>query len=497
MTASLKKLIAKYRSLPSQLRASFFFVLVGAMKDAVDFLTTPIFTRILTAEEYGLFSVYNSWYQIVRILVSLYIFSDGFSVGMARYGDDRESFVSSQQGLMTVLFAVWCVIYLVGREHWNALLGMSGVFMILMLLQVMFTTPFNCWQSKKRYAYDYRLLTAVMLVYIALQPILGIVLIRTNTHGYNNGELRIWAGVGVQIVFGLVVYIVQFIRRPVFFRKEYWAFALRTNIVLVPHFLSQILLNQSDKLMIDAFIGKASTAIYAVSHAAAFTLHMVTANLNYTFVPWFYEKLKVRSMDGIRRLTGILVILVACAASGLILVAPELMRILGGPEYAGGKWLIPPLTFSVYLIFIYTLFADVELFFSKNVYVLWSSIVGAGANIFLNWMLIPRYGYVAAGYTTVAGYVLMCLCHLTFLHITCRQKELKVADLFDLRLIGAVTAVMVAFCALSMLLYRSVVPRYILLTAGLAAAILKRGQLAGLYRSMKKKEQPVQEERKE
>ena len=485
MAGLLKKLVAKYRSLPSALRASFFFVLVGAMKDAVDFLTTPIFTRLLTTEEYGLFSVYNSWYQIIRVLMSLYIFSDGFSVGMSRFGDDRESFVSSQQGLMTVLFLIWCGIYAVAPGKWNSLLGMSGIFVILLLLQVMFTTPFNCWQSKKRYAYDYRLMTAVVMVYIFLQPVLGILLIRFNTRGWNNGELRVYAGVGIQILFGLVIYIIQFIRKPVFFRKEYWAFALKTNIVLVPHFLSQIILNQSDKLMIDAFIGKSAAAVYAVSHAAAFTLLMVTSNMNYSFVPWFYEKLKVKSFDGIRRLTGILLLLSAAAASALILIAPELIRLLGGAKYEGGIGLVPPLTFSVFLIFMYTLFADVQLFFGKNRYVLWASIVGAGSNILLNRIFIPRFGYVAAGYTTVAGYVLMCILHLLFLRRTCREEKIGIPVLYDLKLFGWTTAGMVAFCALAMVLYGTVLPRYILLALGIAAAVWKRKWLIALYRGMK------------
>ena len=164
-----RKLIRKYRSLPVQIKASLFFVLTGALKDAVDLISTPIFTRMLTTDEYGLFSVYNSWYQIIRIIVSLYIFSDGFNVGMARFGDDKESFVSSQQGLMTVMFLFWVSVYLLYRTWWDRFFGMQSIFILLMLIQVMFTTAFNCWQNKKKYSYDYKSLTVVMFFYTILQ----------------------------------------------------------------------------------------------------------------------------------------------------------------------------------------------------------------------------------------------------------------------------------------------------------------------------------------
>ena len=474
--------------MPVQIKASLFFVLTGALKDAVDLISTPIFTRMLTTDEYGLFSVYNSWYQIIRIIVSLYIFSDGFNVGMARFGDDKESFVSSQQGLMTVMFLFWVSVYLLYRTWWDRFFGMQSIFILLMLIQVMFTTAFNCWQNKKKYSYDYKSLTVVMFFYTILQPLMGIVLIRCNKHGFNNGELRIWSGVGVQIGFGLIVFILQFLKKPVFFRKPYWLFALMTNITLVPHFMSQVLLNQSDRLMIDAFIGKSETAIYSVAHAAAFTLYMVTANINSTFVPWFYEKLKKKDTVSVRQITCILVILAAVAAMGLILVAPEVMRILAKADYYDGRWIIPPLTFSVYLIFIYTLFADVELFYGRNVYVLYSSIIGAASNIYLNYLMIPRYGYFAAGYTTVAGYLLMCMGHYLFLTITCRNEQVIMSEMFDIRIIISVTLAMAVFTACAMFLYRFMLIRYCILVVFMIIIIMNKSSLADLYNKLKSRE---------
>lgn len=488
ISAKIRTIINKYHSLPVPLRASLFFVLTGALKDAVDLICTPIFTRILTTDEYGLFSVYNSWYQIIRIIVSLYIFSDGFNVGMARYGENRERFVSSQQGLMTVMFLFWTSVYLLFRTWWERVIRLDRAFILLMLVQVMFTTAFNCWQNKKKYTYDYKRLTPVMFFYILLQPLLGIILIRLNKNGTGNGELRIISGVGIQILFGTIVYFRQFFREPTFFNKQYWGFALRTNIALVPHFMSQVLLNQSDRLMINAFVGKAETAIYSVAHAAAFTLFMVTANTNSTFVPWFYEKLKKNETYGVKKITSVLLLLAAVAAAALILIAPEVMLILAKKEYFGGRWIIPPLTFSVYMTFVYTLFADVELFYGKNVYVLCSSIIGAVSNIYLNYLMIPRYGYYAAGYTTLIGYVLMCIGHFIFLNITCKREGIVITELFDFKIVLGATVSMAAFCLFSMLLYPFAFIRYCIFVFGIIAIFMKKNVLVELYNKLRSKE---------
>ena len=486
----IQRLIKKYRSFPVVIRASFFFILSGLIKDAVDILTTPLFTRLLTQDEYGLFSIYNSYYQVIRVLASLYIFSDGFHVGMARFSEDRESFTSSMQGLTMALFVLWIAVFLAGQQYWIQITGLSGSLLIMMLVQSLFTTPLNCWQQKKKYLYDYRLTTVVIIIYLLLQPLAGFVLIRINPGNWNNGLLRIYGGVGIQILFGLVICICQYIRRPVFYHRRYWSFAIRTNIPLLPHYLSQILLNHSDRLMIDRFIGKAQTAIYSIGHAAAFTLFAFTSNLNSTFVPWLYERLKKRDVAGIRRIIGTLIIIVSLVTMGLVLIAPEAIMILGGEKYRESIWLVPPLSFSVFLTFVYSVFADFELFFGDNRYVLSASILGAVANIILNLVFIPRYGYVAAGYTTVAGYLLMSIAHYLFFRVTCGKNKLDTQELIPLPLFCLTTLGLAVMCGLFMKLYPYIVIRYILVFLFLILAVWKRSYLMNIFRQLRRKEQP-------
>ncbi|MBR6917251.1 MAG: oligosaccharide flippase family protein, partial [Clostridia bacterium] len=452
----IKKAYQKYNSFPVPVKASFFFVFCGVFKDVVDVISTPVFTRMLTTEEYGLFSVYNSWYQIIRIVITLSIFSDSFNVGMSRYGEKKERFASSQQGLITTLFLIWASVIFVFRDALSDLTGLETSLIILMLAQVLFSSAFYVWFQKNRYLYSYRILTAVTLVYTVLQPLLGIILIKINnsaSYGFGNGDIRIYAGVGVQILFGAVFFVIQFIKNRTYFDKEYWSFSIKINLPLLPHYLSQILLNQSDKLMIDCFQGKSFTAVYSVAHAAAFVLQAVTNNLNATFIPWFYGKLKRRDYSGVRRGVTLLLLFSGALVIALVLVAPEAMKILAGADYHEGIWIIPPLAVSVYLMFFYMLFSDLELFFGKSHYIMVSSLTGAASNIVLNYIFIQKFGYLAAGYTTVAGYLLMCAGHAAFAKLTCKKEGVPFGMIYDAKALISITASLFVLCAGAMMLY--------------------------------------------
>ena len=67
----LKKIKIKYINLPIQVRASFWFLICTFTQKAVNVITTPIFTRLLSTSEYGEYNVYTSWLGIFTVFISL------------------------------------------------------------------------------------------------------------------------------------------------------------------------------------------------------------------------------------------------------------------------------------------------------------------------------------------------------------------------------------------------------------------------------------------
>jgi len=173
----LTKLKNKYSSLPVQVRASLWFLITNFMQKAISVISTPIFTRLLTTEQYGEYNVFQSWLGIITVIVTLNISAGVFLQGMVKFEDDAKVYASTMQGLTLTLCSVWTVIYFIFRDFFNQLLNLSTAQMCYMLLLIWTTAVFYFWSTEQRVNNNYRLLVALTMVVMLAQPALGVVLV--------------------------------------------------------------------------------------------------------------------------------------------------------------------------------------------------------------------------------------------------------------------------------------------------------------------------------
>lgn len=79
---------SKYRSLRPGEGGALVYDLQFLQK-GISFITVPIFTRLMSTEEYGTYTVYLSWLQILTIMTSLYLFNGVYDNAMAKYEKQR------------------------------------------------------------------------------------------------------------------------------------------------------------------------------------------------------------------------------------------------------------------------------------------------------------------------------------------------------------------------------------------------------------------------
>ena len=111
----MQKMIDKYKHMPVHIRASFWFLVCAFLQKGISVLTTPIFTRLLSTDEYGRFSVFNSWLSILAVFVSMNLYSGVYVQGLVKFEDSKRQFSSAMQGLSLVLTIGWVIIYLLFR----------------------------------------------------------------------------------------------------------------------------------------------------------------------------------------------------------------------------------------------------------------------------------------------------------------------------------------------------------------------------------------------
>ena len=106
----------KSLKLPVQMKVSFWALLCGILQKGIGIITTPIFTRLLSTSEYGQYNVFNSWFQILTIVITLSLFAGVFDQGLVKFEEEKKEFTSSVIGLSTTLISCWTVLYILFHE---------------------------------------------------------------------------------------------------------------------------------------------------------------------------------------------------------------------------------------------------------------------------------------------------------------------------------------------------------------------------------------------
>lgn len=437
-------------------------------------ITTPIFTRILTTEEYGTISVYNSWLAIIMIFATFELATGVYNKSMIKFENDRDGYTSSTLFLATCITGVFFLVYLFARDIWNNLFSLNTAFMVMMFLEIIFTEAMQFWSVRRRFDYEFKNVVIVTLAANILGSALSVSLVLISpTH---KAELKILGTLVVHIVIYGVIFFKVMQKGKKVYAPDYWKYAVNYNLPLIPHYLSQQILNQSDRIMIDRMIGRADAGLYTVAYQVAILMNLITSAVHASFSPWAYKCIRDKEYKKIGDLTLKIVALMAAVCFLFSLLAPEAILILGGRKYTEAIWVVPPVAMSIVFNMLYSLIGNFAFYFEKTKFVMFGTMVAAIANIILNSIFIPMYGYAAAGYTTLACYIFYSFLHYCVMLKICRVNGID--QPFNTKAIWSLGAVSVLLSVTSVFLYRHTIPRYLVLALLMGMLIWKRKKIA-------------------
>ena len=115
-----------------------------------------------------------------------------------------------------------------------------------------------------------------------------------------------------------------------------------------------------------------------------------------------------------------------------------------------------------------------------------ASSITAIANLVLNAIFMPIFGYMAAGYTTAVCYILFSVAHYIFMRIICK-RELSVKTVYDDKFVLLLSILYLIVTASIMLLYEYVIIRYSILIIAAIIAFIKRKNIIWLLSGLNKK----------
>lgn len=421
------KLKKKNSAIPVTVKASTAYIVCTIFQKCLSFITLPLFTRLLTKEQYGQYTIYSSWSGILTMFLTLNLAYGSFSKAMIKFEDKRDEYIASIQGICMLLSAIFLVIYLPFSRWWNKLFELPTPLMIVMVADILTQTAILLWSGKKRFEFKYLSVVLLTVITSIIGPLAAYILVKNSSE---KGYARIIGYSGTFIIAGCVIFIYNMIKGKHLYNKQFWKFAFGFNVPLLIHYLSQVIFNQSDRIMISHLTGKGDAAMYGVAYNLAMILTFVLNAINNSYVPWFYCKIKEGNQHENKSVSCVIAVLMALLLLFIIWFAPEIILVMAGKNYSDAIWAVAPVAMSLLLLFYSQLFINVEFYYESKGNLVWASIGSAVVNVILNYLLIPIFGFIVAGYTTLLSYVIFVLCNLIAFKKVLKEENMK-DDMYD------------------------------------------------------------------
>lgn len=463
--------LIKYKNLSITFKATIWYAICNMLQKLAAFLIIPFLTRMLTIEDYGLYTVFLSWLEIFEIIATMRIYSNGYVAGLVKNSDDQQRYTCSIQFICVVVISIFFAVFYVLSPLISEKIEIEPPYIFLMFLSYYATASIGIWSARQRVNNRYKMMVLVTLVYSVLAPICSIAAAAVSSQ-------KLQAAIGVRVLVQFIVALPFFVSNSLGKHKtivwKYCKEALKYNIPLIPYYLSMVILNSSDRIMIQRIVGESEAAVYGVAYSLSMAVFVFSGALNLSLQPWIFGQLKKKSDTDSSLTINIATGFVTLMNFFLLVTAPELIVIVASQKYYEAVWTMPPIIISLLVMFIYQQFLNVHFYFGKNKVIFAASIIAGGMNLILNFIFINLFGYIAAGYTTLASYSIIAFLYYITMKRTCESTGVDYTKYFNMRYIAGDVVGFIVTAFIVMLLYPYPFIRYGIVFVIMIICFIKR-----------------------
>lgn len=207
------------------------------------------------------------------------------------------------------------------------------------------------------------------------------------------------------------------------------------NFILVSFLVSfsTVLYNNTDKLMMDAFLPDAShIALYQVSFQIfAFPIESLYALFS-IFMPAFlyraFDKNRLQYIKNLKITFKLVLFVIYCITQFLLIFKNEIKSLLLDSDYIVNDSLPLIFVISQSTFLLYLIATNIFIVNNKRKYVIFSLLSSSLLNVLLNFYLIPKFGYIGAAFSTMISYFVLLLLILYFSMLVFRINYFDFSD---------------------------------------------------------------------
>lgn len=399
----------KKHKLNKYFKATGMYTVGSVFNKAISLLLLPIFTRLLSTSSYGIVSTYTSWVNVVTIIVGAQL-NLTIRPAMTDYKKDINKYIFSINLLSFFIFIFLLIVLSIITK-----IFFSDIILILTifgLIQSFFTSIINVELQKQMMQLEYMKRTLLLALPNLIAALLGIIYIVLIPSIDYMG--RIITMVAVYIIIGGYYFVKYFKIGKIKKISSYWKYAIAFSGPLIFHGIASVLLNNIDRTMITMFNNTSETGLYSVAYTMGMALIAVTSAMESVWIPWFTKKIESNQIKKINDVGKIYVIIGSLVCIILMLLMPEVLKIFADKEYWDAIYILPPIMLSSYMVFLFTISANIEYYYKSTKFVALNTIIATIINIILNVFFIPKFGALAAAYTTLISYLISFVLHFKY-----------------------------------------------------------------------------------
>ncbi len=384
------------------------------IKKFIGLLLLPIYTRALSPADFGILDTLGA---------ALFFITTFFNFGL----DTASAYFffkpQDEKEKGKILYTVFIIRLLVivpaiilsffAKSLSTALFGSdeySSVMLITCLL-----IPANMLMSEQELIYrfyrnvwGYNLLTIIKSLVNITAGILLVVQFKLGIYGAQVASL-------VSAVIVVLVSLIFYTRKKYYYRFSFtWAKKmLRFGFPLIWAGIAVWVYSVSDRFILLKFRDITEIGYYSIGSTFAQPLGLINMAIQMSFGVLFWatfheekDAKKTKSKKAINDVVILYVVIAGVVTLFLSIFSSELVRFITTPEYLKGIVVIPVLLMcSVYAQLVEIIPVGISIS-EKTYHYTWIIILAALANLLLNFLVIPYWGFFGAALTTLVAYIL-------------------------------------------------------------------------------------------
>lgn len=380
---------------------SAIYGLSRILTQGISVIIVPVYTRILSPEEYGVIDIMLVITSLVNLIVVFEI-----TQGFARYYADAESKAEQRKyasttiwfsvggyGLFTLLallFSKPLTILILDQPKWESVFQMAVVAISLFGLYQILQNQLR-WQLKPVH------FGVSSIVYIFTTTGLALLLLVK----FKMGIVAIFYGqsVGSLLAGGVSWFLAKEVYRLIF-SSEKCKEMLLFSIPLVPSSISVFINNYADRIALKSLLGMSEVGVYGVGFRFAAVTNLLMLGIQGALTPLIYQNYrKASTPQEIARIFRYFMAGTLPLYLIISLFSQEAVWFFTTPQYYSAWTVIPFLAFSCLAARAYIFMPGLSIE-KKTMEIALINLAGALINIVLNFALIPFLGLVGAALAT-------------------------------------------------------------------------------------------------